>query len=244
MARRVVLKLPEAFSEFLQFLREKDPRGLYEGRARHALEQLCQKGQKAQKSFDPGELSTLLVAVCQHSNRRRFPDLLQYGPAAADLLTMRNLQNSVERVRRLIDFVEKVKRTHLVVYLQATGEVPAGDALSAPYLDHEGETAQRVQSLRGLFGFPMDPPERDPYLAKLGQLLATVLRLPRLAKRYSRTGNPMGDYLLSGLCQYVRQTTGSWNDPLLVEILSVFRVPHTESTEALKVWRNRTLRSA
>ena len=229
------------FDKFLGLLKEKYPTGLHRAHVVYALDQLCRKGQKTQKGFDPDKVNTFLLAICAHSERRPSPDPLRFGPGAAERFTKRDLKKYAKCTERLIDYIKKLKKTHLVVYLQVTGAIPADDVLSAPYLHHEGETAHIVHSLKGLFGIPMDLPETDTYIEELGQRLATVVALPDLRERYNRGFSPLGDYLLFGLCRYVYETTGAWNDALLVEILDAFKVPHTESTEALRVWRNRTL---
>ncbi len=234
-------RLPEGFHDFVTLLDESVPDRLQHARALYALNRLCHNGRELRRGFNANTANTVLVAVCQHSLRRLSPDPLSFGAGKTERFRRTDLKEFAKRTEQLISYVRKLKRTHLVVYLQATGVIPADDVLSAPYLHHEGETAHIVQSLKGLLGLPMDAPLDDAYVGRLARLLETVIALPRLLTQYTAAFNPLGDYLLSFLCQYVHQTTGRWNDALLANILSPFRVPHTESTEALRVWRNRTL---
>lgn len=73
------------------------------------------------------------------------------------------------------------------------------------------------------------------------KMFYTLLDLPALLAKFNKARAPTMDDRLLALCEYVKATTGSWNDALIVDILHPLGIPHTESADSLKMWRIRAV---
>jgi|ERR1051325_313467 hypothetical protein len=210
--------IPAAFDFFLQLARDK---GIaYETQVRNALGTLCQGGYKAGKGFDPNVLSLLLrlLVIVPHAKRSGWNpklELLRYGNGNKHRFTHRDLRRITERAQQLGEDVRKLKRTNLVFYLYSLGQIPPGDLLDLQFTDDRQFIDEVPVALNTLVKFNI----------VASQASASYLRGP--------------DGSLLTLCRYIKRTTGSWNDALLVDILQPFQVPHTNSLDALKMWRSR-----
>jgi methionine synthase II (cobalamin-independent) len=136
------------------------------------------------------------------------PGPLQFGYLDTDHFDADDLKRIARLARELRDEVRNLKRTNLVFELQIGGRIPPGDLLSAPLADEE------VAALK------------------------TLMDLPAIARSHKKTHLPGMDYSLWRVCRFVGETTGHPNDRLLVDIVGPLRIPHTQSPDALKVWRN------
>jgi len=203
--------LPSDFNEFLKRVRERDDPGGQESMARSALTELCRRGEEKQKGFDPKTLAFHLRMLCivQDAVTSGQPlKPLQYGEKATEHFTLREVPRIAKLARKLRDYVRDLKLTNLVFEAHMAGRIQQGDLLSEPF------------------------PDKDVVALK------TLMALPKLAHWYTKTHLPSGtDHRLWTLCQFIKDTTGKWNDSLVVDLLDPLAVRHCKSVEELKQWR-------
>jgi hypothetical protein len=195
--------LPSEFEWFLRILKRLRPD--YSNQAKNALKELCQRGQRAGKGFDPKLLAYQLGRPLGAINAERI------GRPESPPLRANDLKRIARRARKLQEDVEYLK-TSLGFDLFVTGVIPVwpDDALIV---------------LKALA--TADAPH--------------VMEVVRRRRRRGKKGRdvPGAELPLELLCRYVKKTTSSWNDSLLSAILDPLEVPHTESAQALMVWRKR-----
>jgi hypothetical protein len=96
----------------------------------------------------------------------------------------------------------------------------------------------RATTLAVYFSTRGEIPEGD--LLRLNQSLEVLrgtAKVESFLSRYGKTKTPLLDYAVSALCDYIKATTGAWNDRLMADILTPLEIPHTKSADAFKMWR-------
>jgi hypothetical protein len=220
MAARASSSLPANLERFLGTVATKDPE--YGANARKAVEKLCEMGQTAGRDFDPETLAHDLeyIRIWQdeaESGHAWRP--LQYGRRADEAFSPHHLKRIANRARELQNDMLKLRQTAFIFELNATKRIPEGDLLH----HQTGAALNTLTELPALASSLYGRPRRNaapPNTAPRSRML------------------PQTEYGLWQLSHYVKETTGRWNDSLLVDILGPLRIPHCQGVDALKMWRS------
>jgi hypothetical protein len=201
-------------------------------RAGDALRRLEEIGLKAGKGFAISMVKYHLGALAltlRPKNRAQPINILAFGSGRDEHFTIKAMAEILKQLQRVIKEVAKLNRTPLVALLRRTGTISFESALSGPGLDED-------ESIAPLLGLHPQPPD-DLYLARLVRDLKLVARA---ARDYSKKSQALVDVHLWRLCAYIFETTGNWNDQIVVDLLLPLRALHCESPESLRQWRTRS----
>jgi hypothetical protein len=128
-------------------------------------------------------------------------------------LSLRDLDNIKRRAQELMDDVVRLRKTPLVDYGVAKGEIKPGDLLhgtaGSPFAFHDGSAP-----FRGL------------------------LLLPDLARRIGEQKLPEYTEVRINLHRYIREHTGRWQDKLFAELHSAI-LPGKTSSIKVYLWRRK-----